>query len=325
MTCTVTPLQVYQALTAAGFSTVQAIGVMANGIAESGLNPEADVVDSNGYRSYGIWQFNAESYPNAASLVTGNCTADLAAQVGQVKASASGQALAGSTAAEVAGNFAQYFEKCQTCQPGGTSYNERQADAGDVAQWAASGNWPTSAGSLGSSSSSSSSAAASADCAFGPDLPLVGTVCLVKKATIRHAAGVLLMTAGGLVSGLGVILLAAFAFRQTGGLRAASDVAAGVGLGAAAEGLDSAHRRVSTTGAQAAAQRRGARVAEQRRQARTRRQADTAARQQQRREDAAARRAAGSPASQSRARRGKAPRRPKPPPQPRPPREEHHE
>ena len=91
MACTVSPRQVYDALTSAGFSTVQAIGVMANGIAESGLNVETAVMDSNGYMSYGIWQFNAESYPNAKALVTGNCQADLAAQVGQVKAAASGQ------------------------------------------------------------------------------------------------------------------------------------------------------------------------------------------------------------------------------------------
>jgi tail lysozyme len=290
MACTVTPLQVYQALTKAGFSTTQAIGVMANGIAESGLNPEADVVDSNGYRSYGIWQFNAESYPNAAGLVTGNCAADLAAQVGLVKAAASGQALSGSTGAEVAGNFAQYFERCQTCTPGGSSYQARVAEASTVAGWASSGNWPASAGSL--SGSGSSSSATGATCAFGPKLPLVGQVCLVKKTTIRHAAGVSLMATGGALASLGVILLAAFAFRQTGGLRAASDVAAGVGLGAAAEGLDTAHRRMQGgQGAQVASQRRGARVAEQRRQARAqttaerqRRQAATAAERERRRQ-----------------------------------------
>jgi hypothetical protein len=323
MACT--PRDVYNALIKAGFSTTQAIGVMANGIAESGLDPETRVIDSNGYYSDGIWQFNEKSYPNAAALVTGNCQADIAAQVGQLKASASGQALNGSTPGQVAGNFAQYFERCQECQPGGSSYSQRVANAGIVAGWVSSVKWPTSTTGLPGTSSSSSSSAPGAECAFGPKLPLVGQVCLVKKTTIRHAAGVALMGTGGGLASLGVILLAAFAFRQTGGLRAASDVAAGVGLGAAAEGLDSAHRRVSVSGAQVASERRGARVAEERRQARTQRQAETAARQQQRREDATARRAAGSQASQGRARRGQAPRRPPPRAQPRPPREEHHE
>jgi hypothetical protein len=304
VTCTVSPLQVYQALTAAGFSTVQAIGVMANGIAESGLHPEAAVMDSNGYMSYGIWQFNAGSYPNAAALVTGNCTADLAAQVGQVKASASGQALSGTTAAQVAGNFAQYFEKCATCQPGGTSYNQRVADAGDVAQWASSGNWPASAGSLSPGGSSSSSA----DCAFGPDLPLVGTVCLVKKTTIRHAAGVMLMAAGGLAGSLGVVLMAAFAFRASGAQRAVVQTAQT--LGGPGDWLQAQpQERQDRADRQA---RRAA--ADQARQAR-----------QQAAEDRQARRAAGGPAAQGRARRGQAPRRPRPAPRPRPPREEHHE
>src|SRR5579862_8100360 len=149
-----TPKGIYTALIAAGFSTTQAIGAMANGLAESELNPETNVVDSNGYRSYGIWQFNAKSYPNASGLVTGNCLADIDAQVGLLKASVSGQALAGSTPGQVAGNFAQYFERCQTCTPGGASYSQRVANAGVVAGWVSSGKWPTSASGLSGASGS---------------------------------------------------------------------------------------------------------------------------------------------------------------------------
>ena len=226
------PKAIYTALIKAGFSTVQAVGVMANGIAESGLRPEVNVVDSNGYRSYGIWQFNARSYPNAASLVTGNCEADITAQVGLVKASASGQALSGSNAGEVAGNFAQFFERCATCSPGGDSYNARVANAATVAGWVSSGNWPTSttglSGANGSSSSSGSGAANGPDCAFG--IPAINfhvastpELCLLKKATIRHMVGGGLMVAGGAVGGLGVVLLAAFAFRASGAQAAAAN------------------------------------------------------------------------------------------------------
>lgn len=67
--------------------------------------------------------------------------------------------------------------------------------------------------------------ATSATCAFGPKLPVVGQVCLMKKTTIRHAAGVALMLSAVVPSGLGVILLGAFAFRASGAARAAAQTA----------------------------------------------------------------------------------------------------
>jgi hypothetical protein len=276
MACTVTPQQIYTALTSAGFSTVQAIGIMANGIAESGLNPETNVVDSNGYRSYGIWQFNAASYPNAAALVTGNCANDLAAQVGLLKTAASGQALAGSTPGQVAGNFAQYFERCQTCQPGGTSYNQRVADAADVAQWASSGNWPASAGSLSSGGGSSSSSGGQC----GPlwTLPLVGTV--ITTCNARALIGGALIAGASLAGLVGLVVLAAAGFRGSGAGRVAGQVAETV------PGAAVAARAVQAQGPAARRQRRAqAATAAQRQQS-------AAARQQageRRRQEAAAR------------------------------------
>ena len=299
---TVSPKQVYTALTGAGFSTVQAIGIMANGIAESGLNPEARVVDSNGYYSDGIWQFNEKSYPNAASLVTGNATADLTAQVGYLKAHVSGQALQGTTASQVAGNFAQFFERCDSCSPGGTSYNQRVANAADVQQWASSGSWPASAGSTGSGPGTPGSGTpAGSDCAFGPKLPLVGQVCLLQRATIRHVVGGGLMAAGGLVSMAGVVLLAAFAFRASGAQQAATQIAGTfTPVGRAYK------RSTSTTRAAGAASARSSRAG----QARGNREA---------------RQAAGGPVQQRRAVAGQAPRRRPPPAQQRAPRAVHHE
>lgn len=232
MACT--PKDIYTALIKAGFSTNQAIGAMANGIAESGLNAEARVVDSNGYYSDGIWQFNEASYPNAGQLVTGNCAADITAQVGLLKSSVSGQALAGTNAGQIAGNFAQYFERCSTCTPGGTSYDQRVANAATVAGWVSSGSWPTSTAGLSGAASTQAAAATGPDCAFslgggkigaGPVGVTLPTACLLKKATIRHVVGGGLMIAGGTITGLGVILLAAFAFRASGAQRAATQIA----------------------------------------------------------------------------------------------------
>lgn len=66
------PSGIFEALINAGFSEAQAVGVMANAIAESSLDPEASVIDSNGARSNGLFQFNEASYPDSGKLVTGN-------------------------------------------------------------------------------------------------------------------------------------------------------------------------------------------------------------------------------------------------------------
>lgn len=142
----VTPLQIYQALTGAGYSTIQAVGIMANMLAESSLNPEAAAKDTNGYYSYGLVQWNTASYPKASSLVTGNPVADLAAQVKYLGQTVKPAALAGATGAAVAGNFAANFERCQTCQPGGASYNQRVANAATIMTMATTGAWPLSVG-----------------------------------------------------------------------------------------------------------------------------------------------------------------------------------
>lgn len=277
------PRDIYNELIKQGFSTNQAIGAMANGIAESGLNPETRVVDSNGYYSNGIWQFNEASYPNSGSLVTGKCAADISAQVGLLRASISGQALAGASSAEVAGNFARYFERCATCQPGGQSYQQRVGNAATVSGWVASGKWPTSSAGLAGSASASSAQASGPDCAFtfgGGSVAGIGlpSACLLKKSTIRHAAGGALMLAGGTVGMVGVLLLAAFAFRASGAARA---VSAGLGV-LPTPGAQAASRAVASP--QSAA---GARV--QRRRAESARAEQAAARTSRQGEQAAAR------------------------------------
>src|SRR5271163_843843 len=99
----VTPRQIYQALTGAGASTTQAIGIMANGIAESGLNPEA--IGDQG-TSFGTWQEHGAGY---AGLVTGNPETDLAAQVKVLAQNGGFAAATGSNAGEAAGNFSANY------------------------------------------------------------------------------------------------------------------------------------------------------------------------------------------------------------------------
>lgn len=281
MACTVTPKQVYTALTGAGFSTVQAIGIMANGINESSLQPEARAVDSNGRYSNGLLQWNEASYPTSGGLVTGNCTADLAAQVGFLKATVSGSALNGSTGAEVAGNFAQYFERCVGCQPGGAQNNQRVANAATVEGWISSGKWPAATGpgvsgggsTLTAADLAASQASLGSTCLIGfggvPGTSWVndifgsggnvGQFCILSKSEVRALLGGLIIAAGGLVAITGVLILAAYGLKRSGALDKAANVAAVVpgGQGVAA-GLALASNRSQQTGQGVLRQRQAA-------------------------------------------------------------------
>lgn len=135
--------QIYQALAKAGLSQNQAAGVMGNIQNESDFNVESAAMDSNGAMSYGMIQWNAASYPNAGSLVTGNSTRDLANQVNFLlhNTAGTGQGLQGSSAAQVAGNWANFVEICQGCTPGGAQNVQRQQNATNILGQIQSGNW----------------------------------------------------------------------------------------------------------------------------------------------------------------------------------------
>jgi hypothetical protein len=139
-----TEQQIWDALTKAGYSANQAAGIMGNMQNESSFNQEANAIDTNGKASIGLIQWNEATYPNAGSLVTGNASKDLADQIAALKTNTNGVAsgLEGSTAAQVAGNWAQYVEVCAGCQPGGSQYNQRVANATQILSQAQSGNWP---------------------------------------------------------------------------------------------------------------------------------------------------------------------------------------
>jgi hypothetical protein len=226
---------IYTALLAQGFSTVQAVGAMANAIAESSLNPEVSVIDSNGARSNGLWQFNEVSYPDSGKLITGNCAADIQQQVGYLKAHVSGQALNGSTGAEVASNFAANFERCQGCAQGGSQNATRTANAATVQGWISSGSWPTSSAGISGGSSGGgnvlTSTITAGTCVIPLNIPVAGQFCLLSKGQARGVLGVLLMIAGGVLLLPGVLVLAAAGLERTGAGAAAGKAAGAVPVG----------------------------------------------------------------------------------------------
>jgi hypothetical protein len=280
MAAGVTPKQIYTALTSAGASTIQAIGIMANMINESSLNPEA--VGDQG-TSFGLVQQHGMQY---AGLVTGNAVNDMNAQIKTMATNGGIVAASGSTGAAAAGNFAANYERCVGCQQGGAQYNQRVANAATVAGWVSSGKWPASAGSAtagaaGAGGAGTTSNSTDPTCAWGFSGSLVVTsvnICVIKKTTLRHLVGGLVLAGGGIVVMVGAVILAASAFNKSGALAKAADVAAVVpGGGAAAEGLTVAHRRATRSSSQVVSDRRGARATAQRQQARQQRQQQTAA------------------------------------------------
>lgn len=122
----------FNALRSAGASQASAIGLIANAMNESSLNPEARALDTNGRYSNGLWQFNEESYPDSGSLVTGDPSKDMIAQIRYLFNHGGLSAAAGSTPQQAAGNFASQFEQCAGCQPGGAQYNSRVSNVATV-------------------------------------------------------------------------------------------------------------------------------------------------------------------------------------------------
>jgi hypothetical protein len=229
----VTPKQIYQALINAGASTTAAIGIMANMINESGLSPEA-VQQGVSDPGYGLVQWEASSYPGAPSLVTGNPAKDLVAQIKFLAQTGGFAAASGSTASAAAANFANNYERCATCQPGGAQYQGRVANAATVSGWVTSGKWPTSAGNAqliaGSTPAQTDAATAAAQSKAGclvslPSVDLyvtsIGGGCIIDRAQARGAAGVLILLAGGGITLLGLIMLAAYGLKSSGAGKAA--------------------------------------------------------------------------------------------------------
>jgi hypothetical protein len=137
-----TEKQVYDALVAQHFSMAEASGIMGNIQNESSFDQEAKALDSNGFYSYGLVQWNAESYPQASGYVTGNPAKDLADQMKGIVQGWHSAGIQSGSAAAVAGQWASQFEKCQGCEPGGPQWTARVQNAERIFQQAQSGHWP---------------------------------------------------------------------------------------------------------------------------------------------------------------------------------------
>lgn len=203
----VTAKEIYYLLLQKGMSSAQAEGVMANMWAESKLDPESDGVDSNGYRSVGVinWNTAPGNYPHAGSLVTGNPQQDIRAQIDYLFTGTNGikAGLSGATAADVAGNWATNVEGCQGCASGDTTtpngWGARRGYASMFTQAASSGNWAnikTSLVGVGQNlKSGTAGPGGGADCLVGwqgVKVPVVGSVgnfCLVSKSQGRAIFG----------------------------------------------------------------------------------------------------------------------------------------
>lgn len=253
---TVSIEQIYKDLLAQGFSTIQAIGIMANMMNESSFDPEIqNTSGSNCSAGCGLVQMESSSYPKIGSYVTGNPAADAKSQIGYLASVVSPQALQGTTAAEVAGNFAQYFEACASCQPGGAQYQGRVQNAATVSGWVSSGKWPTqstssvngnSSGTSGSLTAGSPSAETSSACLWQVGLSgVLGSLtglnaCVISKTEVRAILGGLMMGAGGLTMfiGLAVLTVAGLAHSKAGQAagRAVGGLAEGAGAAAAVAG-----------------------------------------------------------------------------------------
>jgi hypothetical protein len=247
----VTVEEIYYLLLKQGFSTMQAVGIMANMYYESSFNPEAENPGGPG-AGIGLCQWEVGTFSGAtSSLRTGNPQKDVRTQIAFLAKTVTQSSISGKTPADVGGNFAQNYERCASCQPGGQEYQLRSAMATKIAGIAKSGDWATASiskitgsGGGGSGSGSASTKSAGPGCLIGfSGVPgtswisdifssggNVGQTCLFTKTEARALIGgtILVAGAGMMLTGMLVLMVSAFTHTRAGR-------AAGTALGTGAE------------------------------------------------------------------------------------------
>lgn len=283
----VTHLEIYELLLGAGYSTAQAIGIMANAINESGLDPESHNLhdptetDPNA-QSFGLLQWNSASYPQASALVTGNAQADIRQQIAYLGQTVPQSALVGADGQTVAGNFAASFERCQGCQPGGAQWTSRRGNAATVAGWVTSGVWPTTVG--GTPGGPGSSSPSGPECIISfPGVAGIGKSCLLRSSQARALIGGAMIALSAPVGLVGAVILAAFTFRNT---------PAGQQVGRSADAVGGAVGIISKPAGAAIAATANARAREAQAASRQRAASERAANAQARNDEAQYKRAA---------------------------------
>lgn len=224
------PQTLWTALINAGATPIQAAAAMGNALFESGLDPEAHAMDTNGKVSYGLWQENGKSGNN--TLVTGNTAKDMVAQINFMIQRGGLKAASGTTVSEAASNFAAHYEVCQGCQAGGSQNAKRVAQALAYYAMAQSSSWTQSSGlgsavggalgggSSGSSGSTDLAAAVDNTCAWSISSPKVlgvgGTpYCIFHKVGVRQLIAVGLFIGSFAIGALGVLVLLAYGLQVT--------------------------------------------------------------------------------------------------------------
>lgn len=117
-----------------GYSHTEAIGVLANGLAESNLNPKA--VNTNGERSYGIFQLNANGGVGTGKPVSEMLT--VSGNLGFILDEADSRNFGGmdnSSPAKAAVNFMREIERPSDRSPTGPNAQKRAAIAEELARY----------------------------------------------------------------------------------------------------------------------------------------------------------------------------------------------
>lgn len=190
-------LTIWNDLIAAGATPFQAAGIMGNIEQESGGNPESRAMDSNGRYANGLVSWNEGSYPNSASMLTGNPTQDIKTQIAYLiqtgGLTAAGNAQSASAAAI---NFQNNYERCGTCNT-----PNRVQSATDVFNAATSGNWNSGAATpaTGTALADSSTNNTSPACVLKIHY-VFGSTCIWTAGYSRALLGGLLIASGGLVA-----------------------------------------------------------------------------------------------------------------------------
>lgn len=205
----------YQALKslwiAAGGSKDKADVMAAIAIAESGGRPSAKNTKPPDY-SIGLWQINY--YGNLLP--------------GRTKEFGSPASLAASPTAQARAAVA--IERQQGLAAWSTYTSGAYKKYLNGADYSGSGTDTTGGGGTTGTDASTTATAASyktdPKCLFGLDLPVIGGVCVLTKGQGRAILGAFLITAGGVITAGGLIILTAYGLKATGALQGVAKAAA---------------------------------------------------------------------------------------------------
>jgi Phage tail lysozyme len=203
---------IWETLLQYGATPIQAAGIMGNMMQESGMNPESSAVDTNGYVSQGLVSWNAASYPQAGSLLTGNPQADIISQIQFLAQTGGFSAASGTTASQAASNFMNNYEHCD---PKACNEPNRVGTAEEVYAAALSNNWANPPGNYaltslspsiaGGASSSGAGPSATTDAGCAINIGVVG--CIWKNSWSHGLVGSFALVAGAVVMSFGVLLV----------------------------------------------------------------------------------------------------------------------